>query len=320
MCTSTDRSVGTGQQNRLMENKTGIQITRIQQLWPYFRQAMVLFLSSFCIILLTSQISTSERLSGKYLGQEPPGNIPVRFAENIIPDDLHSVPVFSFDGKTIYYKDMEHDGIMFISESNRGWEIPRPLFVSGKPGNSDDPCLHPDGDRFFFSSYDKADNREYIYFCKNDGNTFSEPKKPAGLLNKLDLHWQFSIAENGNIYFSANGSIYFSVYEGGKYNEPEKLDSTINSLLSECTPYISPDEQLLIFARANGSNPDLYISYRNSNGTWQEAKILGPGINTEHHEMCPRITPDGKYLFFISSREGLFSAYWVDVSVLGTGF
>jgi Tol biopolymer transport system component len=108
--------------------------------------------------------------------------------------------------------------------------------------------------------------------------------------------------------------------ERGSYSEAYKLETSINTALSECTPYVNPDESLLIFARSVNGKPDLFISKRDDQGAWLEAIPLGPEINTGYHEMCPRISADGKYFFFISSREGLFSAYWVDAGILETGF
>jgi Tol biopolymer transport system component len=130
------------------------------------------------------------------------------------------------------------------------------------------------------------------------------------------MHWQFSMAGNGNIYYAANGNIYFSELKDNIYQDPLKLDSCINTSYSECTPYINPEENLLIFARSANGKPDLYISRKDKSGNWLPSKQLQNGINSEHHEMCPRVTADGKYFFFISSREGLFSAYWVDAKVI----
>lgn len=308
------------QQNRLMEQFRGIKYAGIKPWWPYFRQALVLFLSSFSIILLTSQVTGLERISGTYLGQTPPGNSPELFAEGIIPADLHSVPVFSPDGKRIYYKAMDNKGIMVLREKKNGWSNPMPLFVNDEVENSDDPCLDPSGDKLYFTSYSKENNREYIYYCDQKNSTKCNPEKPGGSLNSLDLHWQFTIAENRNIYFSSNGNLFCSVFRNGAYEEPYKLNTLINTEHSECTPYISPDENMLIFSRSNSVKPDLFVSYKGDDGNWQEPKVLGPPVNSEHHEMCPMITPDGKYLFFISSRGGLFSAYWVDVSVVSLGF
>ncbi|MEE4255478.1 MAG: hypothetical protein V2I47_00425 [Bacteroidales bacterium] len=277
---------------------------------------MLLRISAFCIMLLATQVSNIENMSGPYLGQEPPGNEPVRFARNIIPDDLHSVPVFSADGKSMYVKSMKSEGILVSRENGGRWTTPA-LFIPGSDlNNSDDPCLSPVGEQLFFSSYDKQQNRDYIYYCDLNNAGSGNPRKPAGKLNDLDLHWQFSMAGNGTVYYAANGNIYCSELSNGVYLEPYKLDSCINSSYSECTPYISPEEDLLIFARSTSAKPDLYVSRKDRNGNWTEAQALPQGINTDHHEMCPRITADGKYFFFISSREGLFSAYWVDAKFI----
>jgi len=277
---------------------------------------MLLRISAFCIMLLAAQVSNIENMSGPYLGQKPPGNEPVRFARNIIPDDLHSVPVFSLDGKSMYVKSMKSEGILVSLEKGGHWSAPT-LFAPGSDFNdSDDPCLSPAGDKLFFSSYNKELNRDYIYYTDLNRDETAVPLKPAGKLNDLDLHWQFSMAENGNVYYAANGNIYCSEFSNGAYLEPYKLDTCINSSYSECTPYINPEEDLLIFARSTSTKPDLYISRRDRNGNWTRAKALQDGINSDHHEMCPRITADGKYFFFISSREGLFSAYWVDAKFI----
>jgi hypothetical protein len=277
---------------------------------------MLLRISAFFIMLLSVQVGNIEKMSGPYLGQEPPGDKPVRFAPDIIPEDLHSVPVFSADGKSMYVKSMKSEGILVSREKKGRWTAPALFSPGSNFDNSDDPCLSPNGDRLFFSTYNKEQNRDYIYYCDVNFDRTGNPRKPAGKLNELDMHWQFSMAGNGNIYYAANGNIYCSELSKGIYLEPYKLDSCINSSYSECTPYISPKEDLLIFARTTNRKPDLYISFKDNNGNWTRAKPLPEGINSDHHEMCPRVTADGKYFFFISSREGLFSAYWVNANFI----
>lgn len=279
---------------------------------------MLLLISALCLLLLSGQVSAPEKVSGPYLGQEVPGLKPQRFAPGIIPDDLHSVPVFSADGKSVYYKTMEGDGIMVSREINNKWSKPRSLFDDELLDNSDDPCISPKGDKIFFSSYDKEANRDFIYHYELGNESKTGPQLPAGSLNDLDLHWQFSMASNGNIYYASNGNIYISEFNSGFYADPIRLDSNINTELSECTPYVDPKESMMIFARSVNGKPDLFMSIKDENGKWLPAKPLGSEVNTEHHEMCPRISEDGKYLFFLSSREGLFSAYWVDADILNS--
>jgi len=46
---------------------------------------------------------------------------------------------------------------------------------------------------------------------------------------------------------------------------------------------------------------DLYISYYR-NGQWTKAKNLGAPINSAADDLSPKITPDGKYFFWASTR------------------
>lgn len=55
----------------------------------------------------------------------------------------------------------------------------------------------------------------------------------------------------------------------------------------------------------------MYISF-NKNGTWTKAINLGPKVNTEKTEMCPSVSPDGKYLFFHRGGEDDGDIYWID--------
>ncbi|MBA3768590.1 MAG: PD40 domain-containing protein [Acidobacteria bacterium] len=67
------------------------------------------------------------------------------------------------------------------------------------------------------------------------------------------------------------------------------------------------NESYIIFSsrRAGGlGNSDLFVSFRQKDGTLAEPVNLGASINTDQHEFCPIVTPDGKYLFS-SRRWGL---------------
>jgi Tol biopolymer transport system component len=43
---------------------------------------------------------------------------------------------------------------------------------------------------------------------------------------------------------------------------------------------------------------------------------LGKLINSRESEFSPVVSPDGKYLFFTSTRLGQGDIYWVDAAVL----
>ena len=57
---------------------------------------------------------------------------------------------------------------------------------------------------------------------------------------------------------------------------------------------------------------------RLKNNTWTAPRSLGPDINKKgSFDLCPKISPNGKYLFFISRREGTdFQIYWADAGFI----
>lgn len=60
-------------------------------------------------------------------------------------------------------------------------------------------------------------------------------------------------------------------------------------------------------SRGNG---DLFVSWRRDDGSWSEPVSLGDAVNTEAHEFCPMMTPDGRYLAF--SR--LYGGSWASAT------
>ena len=118
------------------------------------------------------------------------------------------------------------------------------------------------------------------------------------------------------------GDIRYSRRIDGKYEEPKLLSEKINNGKS-FHPFIAPDESYLIFDsyREGGyGNSDIYISYRQQDGTWGTPINLGPEINTEAWEASASVTPDGKYLFFNRmvgpNEDGNVDIFWVDSQVV----
>ncbi|HEY6901099.1 MAG TPA: hypothetical protein VI233_10670, partial [Puia sp.] len=98
--------------------------------------------------------------------------------------------------------------------------------------------------------------------------------------------------------------IYISRLVDGGYAAPENLGDSINTGDNEYEPYISPDESYLVFMATypNGlGNADLYIS-RRTGGGWTKGQKLPAPINSSAIEWGAKVSRDGKYLFFGSSR------------------
>ena len=72
------------------------------------------------------------------------------------------------------------------------------------------------------------------------------------------------------------------------------------------TPFIDPDESYIIFAAKGRDDTiglvDLYISFKKEDEDWAKAQNMGEPINLPGHiSRFPRVSPDGKYLFYWSN-------------------
>ena len=113
--------------------------------------------------------------------------------------------------------------------------------------------------------------------------------------------------------------LYRSKLIDGRYTELENLDEKINTEYIEIYAVIAPDESYLIFMsdRTDGfGSTDLYIAFRQKDGFWTEVKNMGEKVNSERGENFPWVSPDGKYFFFGSDRNGNYDIYWISASAI----
>ncbi len=269
-------------------------------------------------------------LSGNYLGQEEPGDMPLMFAPGIVSghgfNSEHSPAVFSPDLKEVYWTQKFRGPILFMKQEKGVWTAPKPAPFCSEFGDGE-PIFSPDGKKLFFLSLrpiepDGPGGKENMWWVERIGEGWSEPKTVSPKINAFDLHWLFSIADNGTIYFASpsgnsfgQNDIYKSRFVNGAYEEPENLGSVINTAGVDHTPYIAPDERYLIYVspgESSSSNWKFHISYRNEDGSWIEPIELSQEINDLEYALCPAVTPDGKFMFFIGGGD----IYWVDAKFI----
>lgn len=267
-----------------------------------------------------SQPSDSTGLSGAYLGQPLPGSVPESFASGIVEGDLHTPPVFTPDGSQAYWS-LQGSTILAARLERDGWTQPTKVAFSASITDYRDPFITPSGDRLFFLSKgtlpgSQLPEKENIWFVQRSGQGWGEPQPLSENVNALTLHWQVSVAANGNLYFSSSepdgiGDIYVSRTIDGEYGKPVRLVAPINTEQVEMTPYIAPDESYLLFARTadQNSNPMLYLSFADKNGDWREPVL----VETVTYGLCPSVSPDGKYLFYLSSPR---SVSWMNTEFI----
>jgi Tol biopolymer transport system component len=166
------------------------------------------------------------------------------------------------------------------------------------------------------------------------GSGWGEPRAFGPRINAEGTFAGYpSISSTGDLYFFSDreGSIgsediFVSRLQNGEYLEPENLGGSVNSELDELDPFIAPDESYLVFSRRarETGDVDLFVSFHEADDSWTVARSLGEPVNSSASEYCPTVTPDGKYLFFTSTRRlhALYSAtpltYEQKIEVLGS--
>ena len=280
-----------------------------------------LILVMLCLILKCKKQSDGLiKISGPYLGQKPPGKTAQIFAPGLISTGHNErIACFSQDGRELYF--MLYGSpigvLLFTKEKEGAWSKPKVMPFSNKYNG--EYILSPTGNQIVFSSNRPLNDKGkplddyYTWIVEKEGDVWGEPKYIKEFEDEDRSFSAYpSISQNGNIYFFSKrkggiGSedIYMSKFVNGVYSKPMNLGNMINTENDEIDPFIAPDESYLIFLRRSDEGfggVDLYISFREKDGSWTNSKNMGSNINSEASEFCPTVTPDGKYIFFTSNR------------------
>ncbi|MCP4723882.1 MAG: hypothetical protein GY863_02540, partial [bacterium] len=140
---------------------------------------------------------------------------------------------------------------------------------------------------------------------------WGEPYNPGSPVNTGGQDYFPSVTNDGTLYFTRTGAdrvpnIYRSRLVDGKYAEPERLTDKINRAPGPYNAYIFPDESCLIYCMYGSPDSygraDYYVAFRNDNDEWTDPVNAGPIMNSEANAVSASLSPDGKYLFFVSSE------------------
>lgn len=263
----------------------------------------------------------------KYLGEEPPSKVPKIFAPNTISklNEYEFGSVFNKDATEFFYAVIVNgkEEIRYSKLVGDDWSKPKTI-LSHKRYGYNDPFLSPDEKRLYFiskrpiSGFGKPKDYD-IWYIEKQPKGWSEPINAGPIINSKSDEYYISFTNTGTMYFSSNKEgnnfdIYSSAFIDGEFQTPKRASDAINTKAYEADVFIAPDESYIIFCttRKEGfGRGDLYISFRNSNGTWTQSVNMGQPINTNNHELCPFVSKDGKYLFY-TSNQGI---YWVSTEI-----
>jgi len=263
-------------------------------------------------------------LKGSYLGQNPPGTTPVVFAPGIVSTGLYTRDIaISKDGTEIYFciSDAAATAILVTKLINNRWTEPAIAPFSGKGFFDFEPHISPDGTKFFFLSNRPPQGKEAkpgwfyqkIWMMNRTDTGWSEPQIVEEPISSEDNEFFPSSTNEGTLYFTRSNKegkamIYRSYLENNKYKKPEIVNIPIpeNGILFNA--FVAPNEDYIITCAFNidstNIDQDYYISFKKSTCEWSQLIKFGPEINSPgDNANSAYVSPDGKYLFFSSSRK-----------------
>lgn len=284
------------------------------------RNAITLLLSALLLPCHSQAQNPVPELKGPYLGQTPPGLTPKRFAPGLVGQkDWEGGTIFAPDMKTFYFTrqktQQQNVETLVLKYRDNRW-----FLADTWPGYG--PSFSPDGNTMFFGRRYKQRTDNGWSEMQSHGPDFEDF---LIMSMKASQRGTYVFDEVGN---NGDGVIRYARLVNGKRQKPQAFSQAINTGTWNAHPYIAPDESYLMWngERTTGhGGSDLFISFRNSDGTWGKAINMGNKLNTEVDEGGPVVTPDGKYLFFsrvVAQGEGDnwpdVDTYWVDAKIIDT--
>jgi hypothetical protein len=281
------------------------------------------------------------RLEGAYLGQAEPGESPVPFAPGVVSTGYHERDVaMTPDGREIYWGVVggryAWSTILVSRQVDGVWSEPEVAPCCRDLAHMDlEPHVTPDGRHFLWLSsrpggaMDTPGGQD-IWAMDREGDGWGEPYPLPEPVNTTDSEYFPSVTRNGTLYFTrgpAGGGenlIYRSRQVDGVYEEPELLPSQVNAGTARYNAFVDPDERYLILGVVEGPDgrggTDYYVVFRSEDDRWSNPVNLGDVVNTEEtFEYSPYVSPDGRFLFFMTprtDREGLAPGGVTDASAI----
>lgn len=222
-------------------------------------------------------------LTGLFLIQVPTSLYAQSKAENLGPQvnsEFNEInPVISPDGKTLYYARISH-----------------PQNTHGDKGSQD------------------------IWYSEQiPGGQWGPGRRMAFPLNKEEYNCLYSITPDGSTML-VKGAYVNGNYEtrgfslskrtANGWETPKKINLPNYENMSrgqfDCG-FLSADGKTLLMAfseKKNSKEDDIYVSFRQKDGSWSRPMNLGNDINTDLTETTPFLAPDGVTLYFSSNRDG----------------
>lgn len=252
---------------------------------------------------------------------------PTVFAPGVISRAPHeAAPAFTSDSRTVYFQISTPmaSTILISNRKDDQWSIPKIASFSGK-WNDMEPAMSPDGSYLIFSSsrpikpgghsIDGFFNGKRqpgqggnLWRVNRKENGWGKPRLLPTIINSGTYVFGHSIARDGSLYFmrsdtaSGHFRLYRAQWKNGHYQAPVPLPFSTGKN-TDVDPAVDPDEHFMIFGsgRKPAKGMDLFIVFHSGNG-WGKPIHMGTMVNSPGSDAEPRLSPDGKTLYYSSER------------------
>ncbi|GEM_PF-1084739 len=271
-----------------------------------------------------SQMNNFPVQGGPYFGQKPPGLTPELFAPGIVSINGRNEAGISFspDLDEVYFtanKKEEETAIYFSKFKGNKWTpVKRANFTNGGKNEELYPFVSLNDKRIYFTAFDSIFSDEKIWYVNRLADSWSDAIQLDSPINN-DLVFYINQAKNGDLFYTSisKGKMYYAPNKNGEFPEVQEVELEFGH-----HGFISPSQEYLLIYTRNKENEkrkdhDIYVCFKEKDGTWTKPINLGNEVNSNFNEGCPSITPDGKYLFFGRDQEdGTGNIYWVSTEVI----
>ncbi len=265
---------------------------------------------------------------------------PKNLGPNINTADPEYFPCITADDGTLIYTrrvkapeiqpwGMQEDFYVSRRDLEGNWKpsIPLPV-VNTRAFNEGAGTLSPDGRFLIFTkcaledgSYGGALTGEGscdLFISRRVGDRWGVPHNLGTPVNSSHWETQPSMASDGRTIYYIRGSVArdgiksmdiwtTTMQDDGSWSRPTKLGDNINTPQQEESVQIHPDGHTLYFS-SNGhpgfGGLDIFMSRKQSDGSWGPALNLGYPINTGADENSILVNAQGDVAYFASDRPG----------------
>jgi len=261
---------------------------------------------------------------------------PVNFGPSVNSKNAEYYPTMTVDESEILFTRMipnpnanagMHEDFFISNQVNGEWTNSEDLKNVNTMFNEGAPSYSASGNLLFFTAcklwddygagrngYGSCD----IFYAYKEGKTWTQSTNLGGQVNSDFWESQPSFSADGKtLYFirgksTVNGITgqdiwYTELQENGEWTKAQKIRGSVNTPHEEESVFIHPDGETLYFA--SDGHPgmgglDLFMSKKNTDGSWGTPVNLGYPINTQNDENSLLVSATGELAVFASDRDG----------------